>query len=291
LEEAKATVNDALQHNLNGASLHIQLASIAWAQKDYAAVEKELGKAAASPDGTLSVLNFRALVAGARGQINSARGLTSKAMQAMQRLNLKEGPANALSLLAVQETVTGLRSAAIADANRAVSMSTTRDVQGSAAQALAFSGSEAKALALAEDIRRRRPNDTVAQYITIPLIKALVELQRGHPAQAMDLLDTAAVYARATDGLHYARGITYLRLGKGSEAVQEFQKVLDMEGFYGPDVLVSLAHLGLGRAYALQNDSSRARVAYQDFFGIWKDADADLPVLQEAKGEYNKLKS
>jgi 2',3'-cyclic-nucleotide 2'-phosphodiesterase (5'-nucleotidase family) len=87
------------------------------------------------------------------------------------------------------------------------------------------------------------------------------------------------------------RGLTYLKAGKGSEAVQEFQKILDMQGFYGPDIIVTLAHLGLGQAYALQNDEAQARIAYQDFLAIWKDADRDLPLLKQAKAEYAKLQS
>jgi serine/threonine protein kinase/tetratricopeptide (TPR) repeat protein len=291
LEEAKATIHDALQHNLKSGSLHVQLATLAWAQNDQATVEKELQAAASSADSAFVVLGFRAQMAGARGQLKAARDLTNKAMQAMQQLKLKEGTANALAQFSVLELVAGERAMATADANQVLKISTATDVEGIAAQIFALTGNAPRALALADDISHRRANDTIAQFITVPVIKALVELERGDPAKAMDLLDTAAVYARANDGLRYARGLTYLKAEKGNEAAQEFQKILDMQGFYGPDVLVALAHLGLGRAYALQNDPARARIAYQDFLGMWKDADPGLPVLQQAKIEYNKLKS
>ena len=52
---------------------------------------------------------------------------------------------------------------------------------------------------------------------------------------------------------------------------------------------MSLAHLGLGRAYALQSDAQKSRTAYQDFFALWKDADVNIPILKEAKAEYSKL--
>ena len=55
------------------------------------------------------------------------------------------------------------------------------------------------------------------------------------------------------------------------------------------DPLMSLAKLGLGRAYLLADDKARSRVAYQDFFALWKDADPDIPLLREAKSEYAKL--
>jgi hypothetical protein len=53
--------------------------------------------------------------------------------------------------------------------------------------------------------------------------------------------------------------------------------------------LYSLAYLGLARAYALQGDTSKAKVAYNDFLTIWKDADPDIPILKQAKAEYAKL--
>jgi tetratricopeptide (TPR) repeat protein len=289
LEEAKASLNDALQRNPNSASLHMQLAAVAWAQKDQETVDQQLKIAEASTDGALMALNFRAQVAGARGQINTARQLTYQSIDTMKRLNLKQSPAMALAQLSVLELVVGERSAAVAHANEALKESASAPVEEQAAETLAFGGNEAKALALADDISRRRPNDTQAQFVFVPMIKALVALQRGNYGQAMDLLDTAAVYARAIDGLHYVRGLTYLRAGKGNEAVQEFQKILDLQGFFGPDIIVTLAHLGLGQAYALQKDDAHARIAYQDFLAIWKDADADLPLLKQAKAEYARL--
>jgi ATP/maltotriose-dependent transcriptional regulator MalT len=84
-----------------------------------------------------------------------------------------------------------------------------------------------------------------------------------------------------------------LRAGNGDEAAQEFQKVLALRNFVVGDPnchLVSLAQLGLARAYALQGDKAKSRMAYQDFFALWKDADPDTPVLKQAKAEYAKLR-
>jgi eukaryotic-like serine/threonine-protein kinase len=289
LEEAKASLQDALQRNPNSASLHMQLAAIAWAQNDQATVDQQLKTAEASTEGSLMAMNFRAQVAGARGQINASRQQTYQLIEAVKRLNLKPSAAMALAQLSVIELVVGERSVAIAHANEALNASNSVPVEEQAAQTLAYAGNEAKALALAEDISRRRPNDTQAQFVFIPMIKALVALQHGNYSQAMDLLDTAAVYARAIDGLHYVRGITFLRAGKANEALQEFQKTLDLQGFFGPDIIVSLAHLGMAQAYALQKDDAHARIAYQDFLAIWKDADPDLPLLKQARAEYAKV--
>jgi serine/threonine protein kinase/tetratricopeptide (TPR) repeat protein len=291
VEEAKATINEALQRNPNSASLHMQLASLAWDQNDPDEMEQQLKIAQGSPDGAVMAVNFRSQVAGARGQIKASRQLTYQSIEAMERLNLKQGRAMALAQLSTLELLVGDRSTATAHANEALKNSESIPVEEIAAETLAFGGNEAKALALADEVTRRRPNDTQAQFVFVPMIKALVELQRGKYPQAMDLLDTAAVYARANDGLHYVRGVTYLKAGKGNEAAQEFQKILDLQGFYGPDIIVTLAHLGLGQAYALQKDDARARIAYQDFLAIWKDADPDLPLLKQAKAEYAKVQS
>ena len=53
--------------------------------------------------------------------------------------------------------------------------------------------------------------------------------------------------------------------------------------------LGALARLGLARAYARGGDSAKARDAYRNFFDLWKDADPDIPILNEAKAEYAKL--
>ena len=69
----------------------------------------------------------------------------------------------------------------------------------------------------------------------------------------------------------------------------EFQKFIDRSYLVGNYPLGALAHLGLARAYAEQGDAAKARIAYQDFFALWKDADPNVPVLIAAKAEYAKL--
>jgi tetratricopeptide (TPR) repeat protein len=87
----------------------------------------------------------------------------------------------------------------------------------------------------------------------------------------------------------YVRGEAYLRAGKGREAAAEFQKILDHRGVVSADPIGALAHLQLGRAYRLMGDDTKAKSAYQDFLARWKDADPDLPILQQAKAEYAGL--
>jgi hypothetical protein len=79
-------------------------------------------------------------------------------------------------------------------------------------------------------------------------------------------------------------------LKSGNEAATEFQKILDNRGQAAISALYPLARLGLARAAAQTNDPGKSRKAYQDFLALWKDADSDVPVLQEAKLEYEKVK-
>jgi len=290
LDEAKATLNQAFQHNLNLPILHIQLATLAWDQGEEATMEKELQLAAAEFNGEYSVLGFRAGLAGARGQLKQARDFIHRANEAAIRLNLKESVPLMLAQQADLEALVGNRTRAVTWASEALKLSNSPLVETSAAFALAIAGEEKRALSLSRDVSRRRPNDTMAQFVDVPLIRTLIELQHSETAKAIDLLDTAAVYGRANSGVGYTRGWTYLKAKQGAEAAQEFQKILDRKGWYGVDVLVPLSRLGLARAYALQGDNAKSRVAYQDFFASWKDADPDVPILRQAKAEYEKVK-
>jgi predicted Zn-dependent protease len=117
----------------------------------------------------------------------------------------------------------------------------------------------------------------------------LVELNHGNGAKAVDLMDGAMLYGRANTAVLYVRGAACLKDGRGGDAVQAFQRVLNLKAFTWVDTVVPLSQLGLARAYALEGDKAHSRVAYQNFLAQWKDADADVPLLKEAKTEYSRV--
>jgi eukaryotic-like serine/threonine-protein kinase len=130
----------------------------------------------------------------------------------------------------------------------------------------------------------------------LPTIRATVEINRNNPAEAVEILQGAAPYdlggpppISGTLYPVYVRAQAYLLMKKGNEAAEDFQKFLDHRGVVVNFPLGALAHLGLGRAYALQGNTVKARAAYEDFFTLWKDADPDIPILIAAKAEYAKL--
>ena len=80
-----------------------------------------------------------------------------------------------------------------------------------------------------------------------------------------------------------------MQLHRGKEAAAEYQKFIDHWGAVRNFPLGALARLGLARAYAMQGDSAKAHAAYQEFLTLWKDADPDIPILEQSKAEYAKL--
>ena len=146
----------------------------------------------------------------------------------------------------------------------------------------------------------RFPLNTVINHYWLPAIYGSIEIKRGNAAKAIDILQTTGPYELGTPlpefevggSLYpvYIRGLAYLSLKKGKEAATEFRKFIDQRGVAVNCPLAALARLQLGRAYALSGDSIKARGSYQEFFALWKDAESDIPVLKEAKAEYQQIR-
>jgi tetratricopeptide (TPR) repeat protein len=170
-----------------------------------------------------------------------------------------------------------------------------KDIRSVAALSLALAGDLAGAKRIADNVNIDFPQDTLMQGYWLPAIRAAIELR--NPAKAVELLRSAAPYEMSQcDPFQvgmlypvYLRGQAYLLARQGKEAAVEFQKIVDHRGIVLNFPLGALAHVGLGRAYALQGDVAKARTAYQDFFTLWKDADSDIPILQQARAEYARL--
>ena len=163
------------------------------------------------------------------------------------------------------------------------------------ALALARSGRTAEAGRLADQISAERPEDTQVQHYFIPTIRAAIKLRQHDPAAAIDLLRGTAKYDLAFTGSFesvypaYIRGLAYVGLGDGQSAAAQFQKLIDNPGFTVRHVTGPLAWLQLGRAQKMMGDEASARKWYESFLALWKDADPDVPIYQQAKAEYAKL--
>jgi tetratricopeptide (TPR) repeat protein len=290
LDEAKATFNKALERKAGPAIAHSSLAIVAWLQGDNAAMERELDAMKNDPQAEYQVAGLRSGMAAYAGQLKVGRGFGQKQREAAQRLGFKEAAASEYAQEAFAEATFLNKARALEDVAEALKLSQSPGVVLNCAIALAMTGEDARAAKLADEIAQKRPFDTLAQFVAVPLVKAQIELNHGNPAKAIDLLDSALVYARTNSGVLYVRGNAFLKAGRGADSVQAFQRLLDMKNVIVVDPLMPLAKVGLARAYVMANDKARARVAYQDFLALWKDADPDVPLLREVKAEYGKLR-
>ena len=244
LEEAKAILNGALQRKVGGYRIHFLLSEIAIAQGDRAALEREDGFIKSNAEGELRLVSRDASLAASRGQMKQARELFTRAQQMAQRLSLKESAATAIVDEAGIEADFGYRAEATKEATEALTVSRSPDVVYGAARTLALAGEAKRAETLIGDLAKRRPEDVFVQSVQVPEVKAINELNRGNPDKAIELLQTASPY----DGgyyfsVRYTRGNAYLRAGIGTEAPQEFQKVLALRNRFPISPLMSLAQL------------------------------------------------
>jgi tetratricopeptide (TPR) repeat protein len=151
----------------------------------------------------------------------------------------------------------------------------------------------AQAQALMDEMLKKYPEDTAIAGMAVPTIKAQLAINRGQSAEAIQVLEPLR---RFDLGLMlgvtaaYLRGLAYLQQKMTNEAATEFQKVIDHRGLDTFSPTHVLAHLGLARTAVAGGDTAKARKSYQDFFALWKDADADLPVLVQAQKEYEPQK-
>jgi Flp pilus assembly protein TadD/predicted Ser/Thr protein kinase len=289
LDEAKAVLKAGLQHDPSFLTLHDWLAQVALAQGDMASMEKEEGFLHNDPYSEMLLKIRHGDMAASHGQLRKAQEFYGQARQAAQQLQIKESEAAAMNSQAWAHTISQDRKAALESANTALGLSQSYNTKLVAAGSLAMAGDSKKALEVAAELSKKRPDDTTVQAISVPIVQAATALSAGNGAKAIEILKAAAPYDKGNTAVLYLRGLGCLKAGQGNNAAQEFQRILALRNFTPADPLMSLAHLGLGRAFALSGDSTKSRSAYQDFFALWKDADSDLPILKDAKAEYAKL--
>ena len=291
VDEARATMNTAIQRHLGGPIAHIFLAYLAWHQHDQVAAERELSSASEMGNEGAALANaLRGNMDAYAGRMGRAREMFSRVREAALAMHLQESAANLLTTQAGWEAAYQQHQSAIEHAMAAMQLSPTRNVTIDAAVPLAVSGQERKALDAVATLLKQRPDDTYLHQLWYPSLQAVNELHNGNPGKAAELLRLASPYDGAAAVVHYLRGTCYLRSDRPADAIQEYQKTvsLDLHSF-SPDAVMLLARLGMARAHVAQGDKSKARTEYQNLLAIWKDADPDLPLVQVVKAEYAKL--
>jgi serine/threonine protein kinase/tetratricopeptide (TPR) repeat protein len=223
------------------------------------------------------------------GHWQLAQDFSRRSIDLAAHNNAKEVAAQYAAEEALRAAVFGQCAQAKSSTTQALSFEHNQVSLTRSSLALALCGEVAQAQSLVNELAKEYPHFTIVNEIWLPPTRAALELDRGNASQAITELQAARYEAAGEFWPQYVRGLANLKLGKGAEAAVEFQKILASRGYAALSPLYPLAHLGLARATALQGDAAKARKAYEDFFALWKGADGDIPVLIEAKKEYEKL--
>ncbi len=294
-DEAKSICDQAVSQKLDSVGIHLILTNLDAIRGDQAAYDHEIDSARGTPDEPLFLL-WKANGQALRGKLRASRETWSRAQSLLAARGDKDFAGSLLAGEAYNEFLFGYPVDAKRKAAQAIDLSKDRDVRGYAAVAFAAVGDLAKSDSLLADLAREFPNDQFLRLIVSPLAKAEQYLYKNQPGDAVAALELARPYEFGS-GPHgsgsataYVRGVAYLGLRDGAKAATEFQHILDRKGVSISDPQYSLARLNLARAYVLQGDNAKAKTTYQDFFALWKDADADVPTLLTARSEYEKLK-
>jgi tetratricopeptide (TPR) repeat protein len=291
LEESQSILQKAVDMKADNLFVHNLQYLNAFLKNDSAGMQQQVHWAAGKPAEFL-LLNTAASVAASRGQLRKSREFLQRSVEKSRGMNLKGTTANTLAQWAVIEAEMGNAAEAKRLAASSSATAQGRDNLMTAAVALAIAGDARGAQQIIGDLGKRFPADTLLHRVYIPEVQAILLLNRGTPAQAIQVLQSATPYEfGALQAMIpiYIRGLAHLRAKQGAQAATEFQKMIDRPGIAPEIPEHSLANLGLARASALSGDSVKARKAYQDFFALWKDADPDISVLKEARAEYAKL--
>ena len=291
LEEARSIFQQAVEAKADNLFIHDSLYQLAFLNNDADGMQRQVTWASGKPSEYLLLISM-SNAAAARGQMQKASELVQRSVQVSDRLGFKGTTADTQAGFAVTQAEVGNSSKAKELAASSSALAHGRSNMESVAVALAVTGDIGRAQAIVEDLARRFPDDTLLHQVNIPVVQALVEMDRKAPEKAISALQAATPYELGNaQGLFpiYVRGLANLLAKRGPEAAAEFQKIVDHRGIAPTVPEHSLAKLGLGRAFVLTGDTAKARAAYQDFFALWKDADPDVPILKEAKAEYEKL--
>jgi tetratricopeptide (TPR) repeat protein len=299
LDEAKAAYARARERKLDFPNFYVGLYQIAFLQNDAAGMARQMAKVTGLPGWEDQMLALEADTAAYSGRLKDARELSRRAMEAAARVGEKDPPAMYLATSGLREAWFGNADEARSRVALASKRSGSRDVLYFAALAFAYSRDDARARALADDLGKRFREDTIVQFNYLPTLRAKLALNKGNPSEAIESLRTAVPYELGASTSCpftwtpmypvFVGGEAHLAARQGREAAAEYQKILDHPGVVLNQPIGVLAHLGLGRAYVLQGDNVKAKAAYQDFLTLWKNADPDIPVMQQAKAEYMKL--
>ena len=269
---------------------------LAFMRGDDKEMETLVSAAAGSPGNADIIFSSQSDTEAFHGRIHNSRDFLRRAVDSALQNGAKGRAAEWEAHAALREAEFQNASQAKQQVDAALRITSATDVQALVALALARAGEVSRARAIAQYLSQQFPNDIWLSSYWLPSIRAAIEIERKNPARAIQALEISKPYELGGDPITldtlypvYLRGQAYLMQKNGGGAVAEFQKIIDHRGRVTNGALGALAHLQMGRAYALSSDAAKAQTAYQEFLALWKDADANSLLLREAAAEYSRL--
>ncbi len=259
LTQAEAALKRASDRNFKNAAFLIHRYDLAFLKGEVEEMRRQVGLAQGRQGAEGPMAHEQAMMLAHSGRLQLARTMWLHAIELARQKNDRESSAMYQTGAALSEAHAGNGAAACQRAKAALEESRARDVVYGSACAMALSGSLADAQRLSEELEKRFPEDTNAQYYELPVLRALIALGQHQPEKALQALEVARPYDLASagpafvyhfGGLYpvYVRGQAYLAAHRPAEAAEEFQKVLDNRGIVLGDPIAALARLQLARA-------------------------------------------
>ncbi len=311
VDDAQAVLQQAQARKLADPALLPDLYEVAFLRGDAEAMSGYVDAARGKPGIDDQLLALQSDTEAYYGRLMKARELTQAARNAAREAGSAETAALWQLAGALHEAELGDPQRGRAETNAALTASSPsstipasefgemqspgKNVEILSALVLARSGDAKRAEALARELIKRYPADTIVNDYWVPTIRAAVALDQKDPAGAVEALQPTASYETGSPspGIAfypiYLRGLAYLQQGQGSQAAAEFQKMLKYRGVILNLSTAALAQLQLARAQAMSGNKAAARKSYEEFLALWKDGDPDLPILKQAQAEYAKL--
>jgi tetratricopeptide (TPR) repeat protein len=301
LDDALLTIARARERNLESRDSSLLVPYfVAFLKGDDEELTRTATAARKIPELVDRMAHLEALALARSGHLQNARRMSAVLVEIAQQSGRRERAGLFEAGRAVWEGFYGNAAAARQSARKALALDSGRNVDYAAAFALALSGDMSQARALAQELAREFPEDTFVQFMYLPTLRALFAMNAHDPPAAIRALQVASRYDLHTAGVGYidrfgalypiyVRGLAYLAARQPTEAAGEFQRILDHRSIVLVDPMDALARLQLARALALAGDTVKAKTAYDDVLTLWKNADPDIPVVKEARAEYDRL--
>jgi serine/threonine protein kinase/tetratricopeptide (TPR) repeat protein len=291
IDEAEQALQESRKINPDSISVQADGYILAFLRGDQATMDKLFTMARGKPHEP-DAISSSAAVALYRGQFKKGEELFRQALDLFNSQSRTDNAAQTLITLALNQALVGKVPQAKENVKSGLALFRGRLTMCGAALALVACDDIAQGQSLIQQVAALYPKDTGVNMMG-QLVKVEIARRRNNPEQAIQLLETVRGYDLGLlVGLanNYERGLSYLDQKKGSEAQREFQQIIDHRGVEPFSPVHVMARLGLARAAALTGDTATSRRAYQDFFALWSNGDQDLPVLIQAKKEYEQLK-